>query len=804
MTNSKQEYNDFVRANLPGSIRYDSVRNRYVTANNKYFVTYKEAKWYVDYLVKRGSNLAYAEGGYTPSTILDYSGQKSYVGGNLTSSFSDVVTATRTGLATQLDASGNRVWNAHNLLRYSEQFDDAAWAKGATTVSANQVAAPDGTTTGDRIEADGTSSEHYVIQTAISGPSGVNYAYRVWLKPDQYRYVALVSSDGAGTGRWVAALFDLSGSGSVVKTGQGAAGTHVSSSVIGVEDGWYYCELVASDDFGRGFQLIPSLTDNPTFGNYGRFTEASTLGDGFFAWGAHLYRSDLGGMAPVPLTRRVAGSTTYVPTTSAAVYLPREEAYTYVSGSLVGPYYQKESDARTNLVTYSEDFTDASWAKVNAGVGSVPVVTANQGISPSGETTADRVQFDLNGGTTAGDVSRLRFSSTTVAASTGSFWVKSFDGTPYTIGFNVGSTLLAVSVTSEWQRVNATFSSSGATAVDIQLRGAQTPTNSDTADILLWGAQHEEGSTPTSYIPTSGSTVTRSADSTTIAAGNMPYPTPQVIGPELVTNGTFDTDVSGWNVSASATAVYNSGKADVERTGSYSILFDQQLGLSQGKVYLITYTISNLVGVVFSAYGATANSSTVNEIGGQRISDGTYTDTFVSPIDNPYIGFATGTGDSFTVDNISVREINPLALSFQMEGLVTYADENNATNALYYQWLLDGNNRIDARLYTAGTHTGGLQILQAASGVLEQIIQASPGSYSPGINVPFNISSRHGSTFVNGAVDGTALTADLTPTALPDLSATTFDLAPTFNGFIKEFRVWADDIGDSGIAEAST
>lgn len=26
----------------------------------------------------------------------------------------------------------------------------------------------------------------------------------------------------------------------------------------------------------------------------------------------------------------------------------------------------------------------------------------------------------------------------------------------------------------------------------------------------------------------------------------------------------------------------------------------------------------------------------------------------------------------------------------------------------------------------------------------------------------------------------------------------------TFNGFIKEFRVWADDIGDTGIAEAST
>ena len=76
--------------------------------------------------------------------------------------------------------------------------------------------------------------------------------------------------------------------------------------------------------------------------------------------------------------------------------------------------------------------------------------------------------------------------------------------------------------------------------------------------------------------------------------------------------------------------------------------------------------------------------------------------------------------------------------------------------------------------------------------------------YSPGIAVPFNIASRHGSTFLNGAVDGTALTADLTPTALPDLSATDLTLGTTFNGYIDQFAVWSDDIGDTGIAEVST
>ena len=53
MTNPKKEYDEFIRANLPVGIYYDSVRSRYVTANDKYFTTYKEAQWYVDYLAKQ-------------------------------------------------------------------------------------------------------------------------------------------------------------------------------------------------------------------------------------------------------------------------------------------------------------------------------------------------------------------------------------------------------------------------------------------------------------------------------------------------------------------------------------------------------------------------------------------------------------------------------------------------------------------------------------------------------------------------------------------------------------------------------
>ena len=66
------------------------------------------------------------------------------------------------------------------------------------------------------------------------------------------------------------------------------------------------------------------------------------------------YRSDLGGMADVPLDQRaVASATKYLPTTSAARYLPRRDAYAYVGGAWVNKGIRHESAAATNLLLNS-------------------------------------------------------------------------------------------------------------------------------------------------------------------------------------------------------------------------------------------------------------------------------------------------------------------------------------------------------------------------------------------------------------------------------------------------------------------
>ena len=105
---------------------------------------------------------------------------------------------------------------------------------------------------------------------------------------------------------------------------------------------------------------------------------------------------------------------------------------------------------------------------------------------------------------------------------------------------------------------------------------------------------------------------------------------------------------------------------------------------------------------------------------------------------------------------------------------------------------------------TTNTRTGQIAISQRATGSGLDYVSGAIDTYTPDINVPFNVASRHGSTFLNGAHEGTLLTANTTPTILPDLSSTNLELGYIFMGTIGQFRVWDEDLTDAGITEAST
>jgi hypothetical protein len=162
-----------------------------------------------------------------------------------------------------------------------------------------------------------------------------------------------------------------------------------------------------------------------------------------------------------------------------------------------------------NLLQRSEEFDNASWSSANnSGLGVAPVVTANAAVAPDGTTTADRVVFNLNGGTTTSDISRKRqiVSNPFTGSGTISFYVRSFDGVSnYTIAVEDSNGMLgSISVTGEWTRITrtATTYSVANIGIGIGLRGGQAIPDSNTADILIWGAQLVEGTDALPYLLT--------------------------------------------------------------------------------------------------------------------------------------------------------------------------------------------------------------------------------------------------------------------------------------------------------------
>ena len=162
---------------------------------------------------------------------------------------------------------------------------------------------------------------------------------------------------------------------------------------------------------------------------------------------------------------------------------------------------------RTNLITYSENLTDSSWAKQSGGTGTAPIVTSNNTISPDGTQNADKVVFNKGTGTTTSDFSILSASFTS-QSNTASFYVKA-DSSQRIVVRN-SNTFVGYDIGTDWTRIEKTDTGG---SIQIGLRdGYGVADVPNTATVYLWGVQVEAADYATSYIPTSGTTVTRSAE----------------------------------------------------------------------------------------------------------------------------------------------------------------------------------------------------------------------------------------------------------------------------------------------------
>lgn len=246
--------------------------------------------------------------------------------------------------ATQSTSASRPVLSARvNLLTKTEAFDDAAWTKTNTTVTANAAVAPDGTATGEKIvQAAGTralNQDGPLQVIAVNGDKSIS----VSAKQNTARYLALGYSNGAGI--TATAVFDLQDGTLSGSSFHPSACTSVATSIVAQGNGWYRCSfgLVGSANAMNIYHFTGS-----TIGASGLYNRDIT-GDGtsgIYVWGADLRVTNDG--VSLPAYQRVNTSTDYDTTGF--------------------PKYLRFDGVDDGMVTGSIDFTSTDKMSVFAGV----------------------------------------------------------------------------------------------------------------------------------------------------------------------------------------------------------------------------------------------------------------------------------------------------------------------------------------------------------------------------------------------------------------------------------------------------
>jgi hypothetical protein len=546
----------------------------------------------------------YAVEGFSPPVVADFAGELNggteyyRVGGSATT-FDDMFTYTSgDALSTMTDSDGLLKWCPHNAQVYSENTYgspnniNTGWQRTNCTIDSTPITAPDGTTTAYKIvENSDTGQIHYIVQnsSALDGSNTVG----VGLYAKAAGRTFLKFKRGFAGIHNVGAYVNLT-------TGATANYTTTSGSVISVSatsigDDWWYIYLTGSSDDTQYiyFELADSIS-NVTYNGDGS--------SGVYIWGIHSHKSSLGGMVNVPTDARAAAGAafaTYVPTTTAAKYLARRGNHVYNGTSWVNKGILLEPEARTNLLTVSNDLTDAAWIIYNTDS---LTVTGSSSSGPDGNTSLAKLEITDTTNEEHGLSADASFTSGTNYVLS---WVVKYDSSQRYVGLRIfGNPNVFVHATYDLTDGSVTQVSTGSSSgthvtsgvvylgnntyrvylvgslgtVSVQRQGilfhsTGTPTlNSSAAESYAGTAgtycyagfvQFEAGSTPSSIIPTSGATVTRPAQALSIAGAD--FATDANSGSVYVGAYAFDPSID-----TNATIITVAGSGDDWNVGSYA------------------------------------------------------------------------------------------------------------------------------------------------------------------------------------------------------------------------------------------
>jgi hypothetical protein len=182
-----------------------------------------------------------------------------------------------------------------NLVTYSEQFDNAAWNKQNSSVTANTTISPDGLQDADKLVENTALGQHALL---ISGAwSTTQQTASIYVKSAE-RTKLYIGNNSLGVG----IFFDLT-----TGTIEGILGA-ITGTISSVENGWYRVTATHTATASQTLLIGTYITYTGVYSTTRDYTGNGT--SGIFLWGAQLEAGNY--------------STSYIPTTSASVTRNRD------------------------------------------------------------------------------------------------------------------------------------------------------------------------------------------------------------------------------------------------------------------------------------------------------------------------------------------------------------------------------------------------------------------------------------------------------------------------------------------------
>jgi hypothetical protein len=413
-----------------------------------------------------------------------------------------------------------------NLFIQSQQIGASGWGLVNVTTTLNTTVAPDGTTTASTVTGTGGASAlRYLSQGSLSATSSIGKTISIYAKAGTNNFIQFYyGGDGNAY-----ANFDIS-------TGVlGTVGSNATASITASTNGFYRCVInttsaTATDPY---IALITTSTSARA--------ESNTLATTYFAWGFQLeFRPIVTAYNPTTTT----AITNYIPQLMTAAINAARFDYNPTTRAALGLLIEQSS---TNLLTYSQDFTNAIWTKPNLN----GTLTTASNIAPDGtqtvilwqENNTATVQKSFYQSVSVTSGTSYTFSMYAKQYSSGSKrWLSLypqssataaavFDLLLGTVTFTSGANYVSSSITllgNGMYRCTITFTaaSTGSAFCNAYISNSGTAaapayTGDGFSGIYIWGAQTEALAFATSYIPTTTAQVTRAVDDAYMTGTNF-------------------------------------------------------------------------------------------------------------------------------------------------------------------------------------------------------------------------------------------------------------------------------------------